>query len=253
LVCLALSVLGRHDEAIAELRKAENLDPLSLIISADVAEELLIAHQYDESIQQSRKAVVMDSNFAVAHYELGQAYVQKHMHNEGIAELQKAIVLSGDSTTCTSNLAYAYAVSGQKREASKILNELTNRSAHLFSNAPEIALIYVGLGEKDQAMIWLERAYAERFNPGSSRGRHSILCALTRGFKTFCAASVCRQTERCRSASPQWTPSGSPVFCCECPEILAHNIVTPRLRRHGVISEPGSPRDIRFQQHSEIV
>ena len=102
----------------------------------------------------------------MAHYELGQAYVQKHMYNEGIAELQKAIVLSGDSTTCTSNLAYAYAVSGQEREASKILNELTNRSAHLFSNAPEIALIYVGLGEKDQAMIWLERAYAERFNPG---------------------------------------------------------------------------------------
>jgi tetratricopeptide (TPR) repeat protein len=62
-----LSVLGRHSEAIAELRKAENLDPLSIIISADVAEELLIAHQYDESIKQSRKTVDMDPNFAVAH------------------------------------------------------------------------------------------------------------------------------------------------------------------------------------------
>jgi tetratricopeptide (TPR) repeat protein len=108
----------------------------------------------------------MDPNFGVAHYELGQAYVQKHMYDEGIAELQKTIVLSGSSTTCTSNLAYAYAVSGKKTEASKILSELTNHAAHPFSNAPEISLIYVGLDEKDQAMIWLDRAYAERFNPG---------------------------------------------------------------------------------------
>jgi TolB-like protein/DNA-binding winged helix-turn-helix (wHTH) protein/Tfp pilus assembly protein PilF len=161
-----LSVLGRHSEAIAELRKAESLDPLSLIISADVAEELLIAHQYDESIKQSRKTVDMDSNFALAHYELGQAYVQKHMYNEAIRELQTSIALSGGSTTCTSNLAYAYAVSGQKSEAARILNALTSRPAHRFSNASEIALIYVGLDNKDQAMIWLEKAYAERFNPG---------------------------------------------------------------------------------------
>jgi len=108
----------------------------------------------------------LDPRFAVAHYELGQAFVQKHMYNEAIAELQKAIALSGGSTTCTSNLAYAYAVSGSKNEAVKILNDLKNRSNHDVSNAPEIALVYIGLDEKDQAMAWLERAYAERFNPG---------------------------------------------------------------------------------------
>jgi tetratricopeptide (TPR) repeat protein len=161
-----LAALGRNDEAVAELKKAESLDPLSLIIGADLAEELLIAHRYDEAIRQGRKTMAMDPFFAVAHYELGQAFVQKHMYNEAIAELQKAIELSGGSTTCTSNLAYAYAVSGMKNEAVKILNDLKNRSHHGFSNAPEIALVYVGLDEKDQAMAWLEKAYAERFNPG---------------------------------------------------------------------------------------
>ena len=161
-----LTALGRNGEAVAEIKKAESLDPLSLIISADLAEELLIAHRYDEAITQSRKTMDLDPRFAVAHYELGQAFVQKHMYNEAIAELQKAIALSGGSTTCTSNLAYAYAVSGSKNEAVKILNDLKNRSNHGVSNAPEIALVYVGLDEHDQAMAWLEKAFAERFNPG---------------------------------------------------------------------------------------
>jgi TolB-like protein/DNA-binding winged helix-turn-helix (wHTH) protein/Flp pilus assembly protein TadD len=159
-----LIVLGRYDEAITEMRKAESLDPLSLIISADLADALLIARHYDESMQQSRKTLEMDPNFALAHYQLGQALVQKRMYNEAIAELQRAIALSGDNSTFESNLAFAYAVSGKKDEAVKILNGLKNRN-HNFSNFSEIALIYAGLDEKDQAMIWLEKAYQQRFNP----------------------------------------------------------------------------------------
>jgi len=106
----------------------------------------------------------MDPNFALAHYQLGQALVQKRMYNEAIAELQRAIALSGDNSTFESNLAFAYAVSGKKDEAVKILNGLKNRN-HNFSNFSEIALIYAGLDEKDRAMIWLEKAYEERFNP----------------------------------------------------------------------------------------
>ena len=90
------------------------------------------------------------------------------MFTEAIAELQKAIELSVGSTTFRSNLAYAYAASGKKNEASKILNDLKNDS-HAVSNAPEIALVYLGLDEKDQAMAWLERAYEERFNPSVLR------------------------------------------------------------------------------------
>jgi tetratricopeptide (TPR) repeat protein len=138
---------------------------LSLIISSDMADVLLIARRYDQSIQQSRKTMEMDPGFAVSHYELGQAFVQKRMYREGIAELQKAIALSGGSKTFRSNLAYAYAVSGKKDEALEILNDVKTRSSDGFSNAAEIALIYVGLGDTDQAMIWLEKSYKERFNP----------------------------------------------------------------------------------------
>jgi tetratricopeptide (TPR) repeat protein len=151
------------------MKKAEDLDPLSLIISAELAEEFLIAHRYDEAIKQSRKTMALNPFFVVAHFELGQAFVQKHMYNEAIAELQKAIELSAGSTTFRSNLAYAYAESGKRNEASKILNDLKSNSHDAFSNAPEIALVYVGLDEKDQAMAWLEKAYAERFNPSVLR------------------------------------------------------------------------------------
>lgn len=160
-----LIVLGRKGEAIAEMRTAANLDPLSLIISADLGEILLVSGLYDESIQQSRKTIDMDPNFAVAHYQLGQGYVQKRMYNEAIAELQEATELSGADTAFKSNLAYAYAESGRKDEAIKLLGEIKNQPNQGFSNAPEIALIYVGLGEKNQAMIWLEKAYQDHFNP----------------------------------------------------------------------------------------
>jgi TolB-like protein/DNA-binding winged helix-turn-helix (wHTH) protein/Tfp pilus assembly protein PilF len=161
-----LAALGRHGDAIAELDKAESLDPLSLIISADLAEELLIAHRYDEAIKQSRMTVNMDPFFAPAHFVLGEVFLQKHMNNEAVVELRKAVELSPGSMAFTANLAYAYAVSGMREEAVRKLNDLKNRSHDAFSNAPEIALVYVGLEDKDQAMVWLEKAYAERFNPG---------------------------------------------------------------------------------------
>jgi TolB-like protein/Tfp pilus assembly protein PilF len=161
-----LTTLGRNSEAVAEMKKAESLDPLSLIISDDLAEELLIAHRYDEAMQQSRKTIDMDSSFAVGHYELGQIFVQKRAYDQAIAELSRAVELSGSSTTCVSNLAFAYAVSGRTTEAQKILDDLKKRSTGGgYSNAPEIALVYVGLNDKNQAMVWLEKAYQERFNP----------------------------------------------------------------------------------------
>jgi tetratricopeptide (TPR) repeat protein len=160
-----LAALGRHGEAVAEVEKAASLDPLSPSIGADLAEELLVAHRFDEAIKQSRDTISLNPFFAPAHYVLGQALLQKHNYKEAIAELQKAIELSPGSTAFTANLAYAYAVSGMRHEAEKIMRDLKNRSPQSFSNAPEIAMIYVGLGEKDQAMAWLEKGYAERFSP----------------------------------------------------------------------------------------
>lgn len=160
-----LASMGRHDEAIAEVKKAANLDPLSPSIGADLAEELLVAHRFDEAVEQSRKTIILDPFFAPAHYVLGQALLQKHNDSEAISEFRKAIELSPGSTTFAANLAYAYAISGMRDEAEKILNGLKNRPPQAFSNAPEIAMVYVGLDEKDQAMAWLEKGYAERFSP----------------------------------------------------------------------------------------
>ena len=161
-----LSLLGRYDEAIAEMRKAENLDPLSLIINADLAELLVLAHSDDESIRQSRKTIEMDPNFALAHNQLAQAYLQKQMYDEAVAELKTAVQLSGGSPAFIANLARAYVASGKRNEAVKLLGDLKKRSNPGYSNASEIAVIYVSLGDTDQAMNWLEKGYDERFNPG---------------------------------------------------------------------------------------
>jgi TolB-like protein/DNA-binding winged helix-turn-helix (wHTH) protein/tetratricopeptide (TPR) repeat protein len=161
-----LSLLGRYEEAITEMRKAENLDPLSLIINADLAELLVLAHSYDESIRQSYKTIEMDPNFALAHNQLAQAYLQKHMYDEAVAEAQKAVQFSGGSPTCIANLARAYVAAGKRSEAVKLLGDLKKRSKPGYSNASEIAMIYASLGDTDQAMNWLEKGYEERFNPG---------------------------------------------------------------------------------------
>src|SRR5512143_4166446 len=160
-----LSLSGRNGDAIAEMKRAEGLDPLSLIINADLAELLLIAHFYDDSIQQSRKTIEMDPNFGLAHNQLAQAYLQRGMHDEAIAELVKAIRLSGGSPTCTANLARAYAVSGRRAEAVQRLGDLKKPSAPGYSHASEIAMVYAARGDRDQAMAWLERGYSERVNP----------------------------------------------------------------------------------------
>jgi TolB-like protein/DNA-binding winged helix-turn-helix (wHTH) protein/Tfp pilus assembly protein PilF len=160
-----LALLRKNQEAIAEMRKAQNLDPLSLIINADLAELLLIANFPDESIQQSRKTIEMDSNFALAHNQLAQGYLEKHMWAEAISEFQKAIQLSGGSATCVANLARAYAASGTNAKAVELLRDLKSRSAHDYPYAPELAVVYAAIGEKHEAMAWLEKGYDERFNP----------------------------------------------------------------------------------------
>jgi TolB-like protein/DNA-binding winged helix-turn-helix (wHTH) protein/Tfp pilus assembly protein PilF len=161
-----LSLVGRNNDAIAEMKRAQSLDPLSLIINADLAELLLIAHFTDESIQQSRKTIEMDANFPLARTQLGLAYLQRGRHDEAISELQRAVQLSAGSTTSTANLAHALAAAGRRAEAVQLLDDLKRRSNATYSNAPEIAVVYAALGDSDQAMIWLEKGFAERFNPG---------------------------------------------------------------------------------------
>jgi TolB-like protein/DNA-binding winged helix-turn-helix (wHTH) protein/Flp pilus assembly protein TadD len=161
-----LSLMGRNKEAIAEMDKAVNLDPISPVVNADLAELLIIAHLPDESVRQSRKTIDMNPGFAFAHNQLAQAYIEKQMFSQAIAELQQAIRLAGDSPIFVANLARAYVGSNRKAEAVGLLNNLKKRSIPGSPLVEEIAMIYTALGEKDQAILWLEKGYEGRFNPG---------------------------------------------------------------------------------------
>jgi TolB-like protein/Tfp pilus assembly protein PilF len=161
-----LALLRRYDDALVEMRKALNLDPLSLVINADLAELLALAHADDDAIRQSRKTLELDPAFGLAHNHLGQVYLHKHMINEAISELQKAVALSGGAATCIANLGRAYVAAGRRNDAMALLEDLQKRSSALHPYASEVAVIYAALGDPDQAMASLERGAAERFNPG---------------------------------------------------------------------------------------
>jgi len=157
-----LIMTGQTGEAIVEIKKAESIDPLSLIISADVADALCVAHLYDEAIRQSHKTLELDPNFAVGHYELGQALAQKQRHDEASAAFQRAIQLSGHSAAFDSNLAYVHGISGRTADAMKIFENLRTRLDRDPSIGADIALIHMGLGDHDAAMICLNGAYEAR-------------------------------------------------------------------------------------------
>jgi tetratricopeptide (TPR) repeat protein len=148
-----------------EMRKAESLDPLSPIIRSDVADALAVSHLYEESVQQSRKVLALDPNFAIGHFQLAEALVQEHQYEAAIAEFQQAIELSGHLASFDANLAHAYALSGRRADALKIAKEMATRPDLNPSANASIALIYVGLGDLDEAMRWLNNAYDARFNP----------------------------------------------------------------------------------------
>jgi DNA-binding winged helix-turn-helix (wHTH) protein/TolB-like protein/TolA-binding protein len=156
-----LAIMGQFDKSIAEERRALELDPLSVGIKTYAGITFYFARQYDRAIEQYQSALEMGQNFASAHYWLGQAYQQKGMYGEAIEEFQKARQL-GDATSTVAALGRCYAVSGETGEARKILEELKEASNRSHISAASLALIYTGLGDKDQAFQWLQRAYVER-------------------------------------------------------------------------------------------
>src|SRR5262249_52475709 len=158
---LDLEATGRLEEAIAEAKRAQEADPLSLMISTLVGKTLYSARRYDQAIEQLRKALEMDPNFPRAHYNLGMTYGQVGRHGEAIAECQKAVSLSGGEPGALGVLGYAYALSGKRAEAQKVLAELKDLSRRRYVAPYDSALIYVGLGDKAQALEWLGKAYED--------------------------------------------------------------------------------------------
>jgi len=157
-----LSQIGRHEEALAEIKLAEQLDPFSLIINVVHGDALRSAGQYDLAIEQLQKTLEIDPNFAHAHFHLGMTYLLKVAFADAIAEFQKAVSLSPNVTDYKGGLGYAYAVAGDRAEARKLLEELKTRSKQSYVPWFYIAGIYAGLGEKEQAIANLEKAYEQR-------------------------------------------------------------------------------------------
>jgi TolB-like protein/lipoprotein NlpI len=156
-----LVCLGRFDEAIAEVKRALALDPLSLVINTDLGNTYYWARRYDEAIEQLRRSLEMDPGFYYAHWNLGSALAAKGDLRAAIGEYQNALALSGDPRLL-GLLAYAYGSSGNKAEAMKILDQLTALSKQRFVSAFSFALVYLGLGEKNQALHFLEKSYEDR-------------------------------------------------------------------------------------------
>ena len=157
-----LTVMGRLDEARGEIKRAQQLDPLSLVVKTASAWPVYVsARQYEQAIGELRTAIALDPNFAGAHNRLGRVFLLTGLYEEAIAELQKGVTLSRASSYMLADLGYAYAVVGRKAEAAKVLDELQELSRRRYVGPSHIALIYTGLAERDRALDWLEKAYKE--------------------------------------------------------------------------------------------
>ena|SRR5713101_1417335 len=158
---LGLASLGRFDDAIAEGKRAVELDPLSLVINADLGADYYLARRYDEAIAQQRKTLEMDPGFYYAHFILGEALAAKGAFEQAIEEYRKAHALDDDPWVL-GLLGHAYASSGNKTEALKILDQLKELSTQRYVSAYSFAILYLGLGEKQEALRWLEQSYQDR-------------------------------------------------------------------------------------------
>jgi TolB-like protein/Flp pilus assembly protein TadD len=156
-----LSALGRFDEAIAEGKRAVELDPLSLVINSDLGMNYYYARRYDEAITQLRKTLEMDPHYYYAHVNLGQVLAAKRAFGEAISEYQKARALNDDPFVL-GLLGHAYASSGNKTEALKILDQLKEVSMQRYVSMFSFAIVYLALDDKQEALRWLEQSYQNR-------------------------------------------------------------------------------------------
>lgn len=155
---VCLSTIGRQTEALTENKRAQELDPLRVSIRNGEGIILLNARRYDEAVRQFQKVINMQPDYPQAHEYLGYAYAAKGMYAEAIAEYQKAISIEEDPMLIQAYVGYAYAMSGKRDEALAILDKLKTTKEYV--SPAELAVLYAGLGDKEEAIASLERAYA---------------------------------------------------------------------------------------------
>lgn len=158
---LYLRAKCQFDESLEQIRQAQRLDPLSLIINTVVGTHFYYSRQFDKAIEQCRETLELDPDFHIAYAVIGEAYTQKGMYEEAIAELQRAISLS-PGPEGLALLGYTHAVAGHRSEARKVINRLKNLSNRRYIEPASMAIIYIGLMKREQAFEWLEKAYEHR-------------------------------------------------------------------------------------------
>src|SRR6185503_13626783 len=158
-----LAAFGRFDEAFERIKKAHELDPLSLPINTNLGWLLYLAHRYDESIQQYLKTIELDEGFGLAHRRLAQTYERKQMYSDAAAEFDKAIMLSGEDVEWLSAHGHFYAILGETHKANEVLNRLESLATTRYVPAYLIARVYLGLGDIDRTFELLDKACDERY------------------------------------------------------------------------------------------
>jgi serine/threonine-protein kinase len=160
-----LAAAGRHDEALVEAKRAQQLDPLAVPVNRTVGWVLYFARRYDEAIEELRKTLAMNSEFLGARLVLWWAYIAKGAHDQALADIRREVERPGLRTIKKLTLAYACAASGNAEEANGILWELEPKLAAEHRLALLSALLFTALDAKDRAFEQLERAYQLR-EPG---------------------------------------------------------------------------------------
>ena len=159
---LLYTVLSRSEEAVAESKMAQEIEPLSIAISSGVALAYYYARRYDEAMQESRRTIELDPSFIVAYFCLGLAEEQKGMYTEAIASHEKAVQVGPGIPRSLAALGHAYALAGQSDRARKIIDELNQASSQRYIPPVEVVPIYAALGEVDHLFEWIDKACEDR-------------------------------------------------------------------------------------------
>ena len=147
---------------MAEIKRAQELDPLSPVIGVNVAEVYLLKNDPNSAFEQCQRIIELDPSFPIAREFLGWAYFKQRRYEEATAEFQKAVELSGRASLYLGDLGYCYAVSGRRAQALVILKELEEKYARRESAGQSPASVYAGLGDRDRAFAWLEKDFQLR-------------------------------------------------------------------------------------------
>ena len=161
---LYLMAMGRIQDSFEQINKARAVDPLSISINFSLGWRLYMARQYNRAIEQLHNTLEMDPSYELPHLVVGQAYEQTGQFDLAIPELRRAVELSGEAPLMVSALAHAYARAGNKVEGQKLLANLMLQAKNRYVSPYYLAIVYVGLGEDEKAMDWLEKAFTDRSN-----------------------------------------------------------------------------------------